>query len=80
MQPKLASPAQSTGRETNGHCRTFNSAAAGVKMACPLAVRASAEVRDVCVLGCGCCGDSAFCEFKLSGVKMAISRYGANGA
>ena len=29
-------------------------------------MRASAEVRGVCVLGCGRCGDSAFCEVKLS--------------
>ena len=38
----------------------------GCEEACPLAVRASAEVRGVCVLGCGRCGDSAFCEVKLS--------------
>eukprot|EP00966_Prymnesium_polylepis_P300554 6945915-Prymnesium_polylepis.1 len=31
-------------------------------------VRASAEVRGVCVLGCGRCGVSAFCEVKLSSV------------
>eukprot|EP00966_Prymnesium_polylepis_P075275 1746194-Prymnesium_polylepis.1 len=28
------------------------------------AFRASALVRDACVLGCGCCGFSAFCEVK----------------
>jgi hypothetical protein len=33
--------------------------------------RASAEVRGVCVLGCGRCGDSAFCEVKLHAMRRA---------
>eukprot|EP00966_Prymnesium_polylepis_P315256 7284303-Prymnesium_polylepis.1 len=37
-------------------------------------LRASALVRDVCVLGCGCCGCSAFCEVKLAGYNKQRGR------